>query len=35
MHSGVKGNVCENSKFKCETCINQQTNIVEDYPGIE
>ena len=24
----------KDSKFECETCANQQTDIVEDYPGI-
>ena len=23
------------SKFKCQTCMNQQMDIAEDYPGIE
>ena len=25
----------EDSKFKCQSCANQQTNIAEDCPGVE
>ena len=25
----------QNSKFKCQSCANQQVNIAEDCPGIE
>ena len=34
-YSGIKGKLKYDSKFKCETCANQQTDITEDCPGIE
>ena len=33
--SGIRGKVKENSKFKCQTCANQQTDVAVDCPGIE
>ena len=33
--SGIRGKLKVDSKFKCQTCMNQQMDIAEDYPGIE
>ena len=33
-YSGIRGKVKEYSKFKSETCANQQTDVAEDYSGI-
>ena len=33
-YSGIRGKLKDNSEFKCQLCTNQQTDIVENYPGI-
>ena len=33
--SSIRGKLKEDSKFKCQTCGNQQTDVAEDCPGIE
>ena len=38
MHKGcsaIRSKLKEESKFKCQTCANEQTGIAEDCPGIE
>ena len=32
---GIRGKLKKDSKFKCQACANQQTDIAEDCPGIE
>ena len=33
--SCLRDKLKEDSKYKCETVVNQQTDTVENYPGIE
>ena len=33
--SGIRGKLKEDGKFKFRRCENQQTGMVEDYPGIQ
>ena len=31
----MRGKLREDDKVKCQTCVNQQTDIAEGFPGIE
>ena len=33
--SGIRVKLKDDSKFKCQTCVKQETDITKDFPGIE